>query len=105
MGEMYALLKQLGLRDYAVPNSKTTKVAAEKLTGHFERVQEKRDENPLSERIQARKLVRQFVKQTKEGKEDAKKLNEKPTEAEIKEQWQKVKEKSPGEDRYCHTPV
>ena len=41
IGEMYSILKQLGLRDYAVPNSKATVIPAETFKQHFQKVQEK----------------------------------------------------------------
>ena len=43
IGEMYSILKQLGLRDYAVPNSKATVIPAETFKKHFQKVQEKRE--------------------------------------------------------------
>ena len=47
IGEMYSILKQLGLRHYAVPNSKATVIPAETFKQHFQKVQEKREENGL----------------------------------------------------------
>ena len=99
MGEIYATLKQIGLRDYPVPNFKTTMVTAEEFRRHFQSVQEKRAESKLSESIRARKFVRQFAKPTKEAIKDLSKLNKKPIEKEIFEQSQKVKAKRAGRVR------
>ena len=67
IGEMYSILKQLGLRDQVIPNSESTLISAETFKEHFERIQEKRDENSLAQKVQARKIIRKFAKPSTEG--------------------------------------
>ena len=98
IGEMYSILKQLGLRHYAVPNSKATVIPAETFKQHFQKVQEKREENGLTEKIQSRRIIREFAQTTPEGRQMAKECSTMPSEEEIMEEWAKVKEKAPGED-------
>ena len=98
IGEMYSILKQLGLRGYAVPNSKATVIAAETFKQHFHKMQEKREENELTEKIQSRKIIRAFAKTTPEGRQIAKECSTMLSEEEILKEWAKVKEKAPGED-------
>ena len=61
IGEMYSILKQLGLRGYAVPNSKATVIPAETFKQHFQKVQEKREKNGLTEKVQSRRIIREFA--------------------------------------------
>ena len=69
IGEMYSILKQLGLRDYAVPNSKATVIPAETFKQHFQKVQEKREKNGLTEKNQSRRIIREFAQTTPEGRQ------------------------------------
>ena len=96
IGEMYSILKQLGLRDYAVHNSKATVIPAETFRQHFQKVQEKREENGLTEKIQSRRIIREFAQTTPEGRQMVKEGCTMPSEEEIMEEWAKVKEKAPG---------
>ena len=98
VGEMYSILKQLGLRDNAVPSSEATTISAETFKEHFERVQEQRNENNLGEMLQARKLIKKCTAISDEGREKAKALSATPTEQDVWDAWEKVKEKAPGED-------
>ena len=98
IGEMYSILKQLGLRDQVIPNSESTLISAETFKEHFERIQEKRDENSLAQKVQARKIIRKFAKPSTEGQKAAQELNECPSEEEVMKEWKKIKERAPGED-------
>ena len=98
IGEMYSILKQLGLRDQVIPNSESTLISAETFKEHFERIQEKRDENSLAQKVQARKIIRKFAKPSTEGQRAAQELNECPSEEEVMKEWKKIKEKAPGEE-------
>ena len=98
IGEMYRLLRQLGLRDYNVPNTKATTIPAETFKAHFQEVQKQRNENDLKEMIQARKWIRKYAKTSTTGEREAEELSETPTPEEIIAQCEKVKEKAPGDD-------
>ena len=61
-------------------------------------MQEKREENGLTEKIQSRRFKREFAQTTPEGRQMAKECSTMPSEEEIMKEWAKVKEKALGED-------
>ena len=91
LGQIYSIMKQLGLRDTKVPNSIATLVSAETFKQHFKKVQENRNENDLAENIQERQNFRNNTN-TEECRQAAKCLKKTPSETEITWKWSKFKE-------------
>ena len=81
-----------------IPNSETSLISAETFKKYFEKIQDKRDENALAQKVQATKMIRKIAKPSTEGQRAAQELNERPSEAEIMKDWNKTEEKAPGED-------